>query len=256
MLELATSNAAVRGRRQGERARDLRMHKPRSLSECQDMSLAEELKQTIEDWSDGLVARSPITDVLRRGALTPRAMALYLESLRYLFEGSERNLRIAAERCESLGRKELAAYLRKKASEENGHDRWAIADLAKLPPSATAGIRPASSVVALVDLQTKFIMDEPLYFVAYLQWTEYFSVYVGDLWLDALAMSGYERTQVSAIHNHLETDREHAAVGFREIDALARDFPHPERLIDAVEKSGRVFESLLEEISNEAQRAA
>lgn len=220
------------------------------------MSLAEELKQTIEQWSDGLVARSPIADILRRGALTPRAMALYLESLRYLFEHSERNLRLAAERCEELGRPELAAYLRRKASEEDGHDRWAIADLAKLPPSATADIRPTPAVLALVELQSKFILSEPLLFVAYLQWTEYFSVYVGDLWLDALAMSGYERNQVTAIHNHLETDREHAAAGFREIDALARDFPHPERLIDAVEESGRVFELLLEEISNEARRAA
>lgn len=220
------------------------------------MSLAEELKQTIEEWSDGLIARSPITDVLRRGALTPRAMALYLESLRYLFECSERNLRIAAQRCADLGKGELAAYLSRKASEENGHDRWAIADLNKLPPTATDGIRPTPAVVALVQLQDEFIVAEPLYFVAYLQWTEYFSVYVGDLWLDALAMSGYERSQVSAIHNHLETDREHAAAGFREIDALARDFPHPEGLIDAVEKSGRVFEALLEEISNEARRAA
>ena len=220
------------------------------------MSLAEQLKQTIEHYADDLVNRSPIAEILLRGQLTPRAMALYLESLRYLFACSERNLRIAAERCETLDRREIAAYLRRKASEENGHDRWAIDDLAQLPAAATAGIRPARAIVSLVELQAEFIQAEPLYFVAYLQWTEYFSVYVGDVWLDALAMSGYQRTQVSAIHNHLDTDREHAAVGFREIDALARNFPHPERLIEAVEKAGRVFESLLEEISIEARRAA
>src|ERR1700754_4776571 len=128
------------------------------------MSLAEELKQTIERWSDGLVARSPIADILRRGALTPRAMALYLESLRYLFANSERNLRLAAERCETLGRHDLAAYLRRKSIEENGHDRWAIADLARFPASATEGIRPTPSVVALVELQAAFIRDEPLCF--------------------------------------------------------------------------------------------
>lgn len=83
-------------------------------------------------------------------------------------------------------------------------------------------------------------------FVVYLQWTEYFSVYVGDVWLDALAMSRYQRTQVTAIHNNSETDREHAAARFREIDALARDFPHPERLLEAIEKAGRAVESVLE----------
>jgi hypothetical protein len=220
------------------------------------MSLAEQLKQTIERYADELMQRTPIAEILRRGELTPRAMALYLESLRYLFACSERNLRLAADRCETLGKLEIAAYLRRKATEEDGHDRWAINDLASLPPAATAGIRPARAIVALVELQAEFILTEPLYFVAYLQWTEYFSVYVGDVWLDALAMSGYQRTQVTAIHNHLETDREHAAAGFREIDVLARDFPHPERLIDAVDKAGRVFESLLEEISSEARRAA
>lgn len=125
-----------------------------------------------------------------------------------------------------------------------------------MPPPATEGIRPARAILALVELQEAFIVSEPLCFVAYLQWTEYFSVYVGDVWLDALAMGGYQRNQVTAIHNHLETDREHAAAGFREIDALARDFPQPERLIDAVVKAGQVFESPLEEIAIEARRAA
>jgi hypothetical protein len=220
------------------------------------MTLAEQLKVAIERWADGLVQRSPIAKILQRGELTPRAMALYLESLRYLFANSERNLKLAADRCDKLGRGELAAYLRRKSTEEDGHDRWALDDLARLPSAATAGIRPADAIIALVELQAEFIMCEPLYFVAYLQWTEYFSVYVGDQWLDALAMSGYQRTQVTAIHNHLETDREHAAAGFREIDALARDFPHPERLLEAVERAGRVFESVLEEISIEARRAA
>jgi hypothetical protein len=220
------------------------------------MTLAERLQHTIERYADGLVERTPIADILRRGALTPRAMALYLESLRYLFAHSERNLRIAAERCEALGRHELARYLHRKATEENGHDRWAMADLARLPASATEGIQPTPAVVALVELQSAFIREEPLYFVAYLQWTEYFSVYVGDLWLDALAMNGYPRAHVSAIHNHLETDRDHAAHGFSEIDALARDFPYPERMFDAVDKAGRVFESLLDEVSQEALRAA
>jgi hypothetical protein len=220
------------------------------------MSIAVQLKQSIERYADELVKRSPIAEILARGGLTPRAMALYLESLRYLFACSERNLRLAADRCDLLGRPEIAAYLRRKASEEDGHDRWAIDDLAQLPPAATAGIRPAQAILALVELQAELIETEPLYFVAYLQWTEHFSVYVGDLWLDALAMSGFQRTQVTAIHNHLETDREHAAAGFREIDTLARDFSHPERLIDVVEKAGRVFESLLEEISIEARRAA
>jgi pyrroloquinoline quinone (PQQ) biosynthesis protein C len=220
------------------------------------MSLAEQMKQAIERYATELAERTPIAGLCRRGELTPRAMALYLESLRYLFANSERNLVLAADRCDLLGRSELAQYFRRKSSEEQGHDRWAIADLARLPAAATDGVRPARAVVTLVELQAEFILNEPLCFVAYLQWTEYFSVYVGDMWLDALAMSGYPRAQVTAIYNHLETDRDHSATGFREIDALAQDFPRPRQLLEAVEKSGRVFEALLDEICIEARRAA
>jgi hypothetical protein len=220
------------------------------------MNLAEQMKESIERYANEVAECSPIAKLVLNGRLSSRAMALYLESLRYLFENTQRNLALAAARCDTLGRPALAEYLSRKAKEEVGHDRWAVSDLARLPAAATSGIQPARAVIALVELQVELIESDPLCFVAYLQWAEYFSVYVGDRWLDALAMSGYQRTQVTAIHNHLETDRHHAAAGFRELDALARDFPQPERLIDAVERAGRVFDWLLDEICVEAQRAA
>jgi len=69
-------------------------------------------------------------------------------------------------------------------------------------------------------------------------------------------MSGYKRSQVTAIHNHLETDRAHAAAGFREIDELAEGRVDGTLLLAAVEEAGQVFESLCNEICFEARRAA
>jgi len=197
-----------------------------------------------------------LAEIAQRGELTPRALALYLESLRYLLQNTQRHPSLAAVRCEQLGRGRLAKYFRRKAGEEQGHDRWAIDDLARLPAKAVAGIRPAPAVRALVDLQARFIQDEPLCFVAYLQWAEYFSVHVGDAWLDALAKSGFQRNQVTSIHNHLETDRHHAAAGFNEIDELSDGSADPALLLAAIDQAGSVFESLCNEICTEARRAA
>ncbi|HKP60752.1 MAG TPA: hypothetical protein VJV78_28685 [Polyangiales bacterium] len=220
------------------------------------MSLAQRMKQAIELYAAELGTKTQLAEIARRGELTPRAMALYLESLRYLLQNTQLHLGIAAVRCEQLGHRRLAKYFRRKAGEEQGHDRWAIADLARLPSRAVAGIRPAPAVRALVDLQARFIQEEPLCFVAYLQWAEYFSVHVGDAWLDALAKSGYERSQVSAIDNHLETDRHHAAAGFSEIDELVEAGADPALMLGAIDQAGEVFACLCNEICAEARRAA
>jgi pyrroloquinoline quinone (PQQ) biosynthesis protein C len=220
------------------------------------LSIAERMKQAIEVYAVQLGHKTQLAEIAERGELTPRAMALYLESLRYLFQNTQRHLSLAAQRCEQSGRARLAKYFQRKAGEEQGHDRWAINDLSRLPAKAVAGIRPAPAVRALVELQARFIQDEPLCFVAYLQWAEYFSVHVGDAWLDALAKSGYQRSQVSAIHNHLETDRQHAAAGFSEIDELLEGRADPALLLAAIEQAGSVFESLCDQICAEARSAA
>jgi ferritin len=220
------------------------------------MAVAEQLKDSIDHYTAELGKHTPVYDIARAGKLTARAMALYLESLRYLFENTERHLTVAAIRCEQAKRTKLAAYFRRKAKEENGHARWPISDLAQLPRHAVEGVRPAPAVVELVALQARFIEQEPLCFVAYLQWAEYFSVSVGDLWLDALAMSGFPRAQVTAIFNHLETDRLHAAAGFREIDELLENRIEPSLLMAAVEESGRTFTRLCNQIAATATTRA
>jgi hypothetical protein len=220
------------------------------------MSVAERLKDAIERYAVELFERSALVETARRGELTERAMALYLESLRYLFQHSERNLHVAALRCEELGRGRLAAWFWHKRKQEDGHDRWAMNDLATLPPAAVAGIRPTAAAVSLVELQAQLIEQDPLCFVAYVQWAEHFSAHVGDDWLNALASSGFPRTQVSAIDKHLAVDHEHAAAGFREIEGLLTDSIDVSLLLAAVDRAGRIFEALCNEICAEAHRAA
>jgi hypothetical protein len=219
-------------------------------------SLATQLQMSIEDWADDLRRRSQISAFAKSGKLTPRAVALYLESLRYLLRNSQLNLLLAADTSKQLGCMELSAYFNRKAGEERGHEHWAIDDLERLPDAATAGVRPATAIVSLVELQRTLIAEHPVCFVAYALWAEYFTVLLGDEWLEALATCGFERTQISAITKHLDADREHAARGFGEIDRLWEGQPDRTLIVAAVERAGRIFEEFCDEICVEAARAA
>ncbi len=156
-------------------------------------TLATQLKLAIEVWTSELHSRTELGTLSREGKLSARSVALYLESLRYLFRNSQRNLEVAAAKARDLGDQALSQYFARKAAEEKGHELWAIDDLARFPESVVSGLRPSPAILGLVELQRTLIEEHPVCFVAYALWAEYFTVLVGDEWLDGLAASGFDR---------------------------------------------------------------
>lgn len=219
-------------------------------------TLATQLRTAIESWADDLWQKTALRMLAKEGKLPPRAFALYLESLRFLFKNSQLNLVLASATSDNLGHPELAEYFASKAREETGHDSWASDDLSRLPEAAVVGVCPSPAIVSLVEWQRSLINQHPVCFVAYALWAEYFTVLLGDEWLDSLALSGYERDRVSAITKHLLADREHAARGFAEIDRLWHGQPAAGVILHAVERAGQIFERFCDEIAGEAVRAA
>lgn len=219
-------------------------------------SLAAPLRSAIEAWADTLRENSPLAQVARSGGMTPRALAYYLVSLRFLFRNSEANLRRASACAEQQGRGALARYFAAKAREENGHDAWAHDDLTKLAAEAREQLQPGPAIVALVALQGSLIDEHPVLFVVYALWAEYFTVLLGDEWLDALAGCGFTRDQVSAIANHLEADRAHAAHAFAQIDELWEGTPPAGAMIEVVARAGSLFERFAAEVYAQTRYAA
>ncbi|HKU38917.1 MAG TPA: hypothetical protein VJR89_12240, partial [Polyangiales bacterium] len=217
---------------------------------------AAELRSAIEQWAEGLRRDSRLLGLAKAGKLPSRAFALYLESLRYLFRSSQQNLACAALAARRVQHEELAEYFERKAREEHGHDRWAKRDLAALPAAVGRELQPAPAIEELVALQRSLIDRHPLLMLVYALWAEYFTVLLGDEWLDALARSGYPREQVTAIAKHLDADRQHAALGFAEVDRLWHGQPERAQLVECVQRAGCVFVRFCDEIWSEAQRAA
>jgi hypothetical protein len=211
--------------------------------------LARELQSSIDTWADQLWRESRLAQLTRSGALSERALALYLESLRFLFHHSQRNLAAASTRARTVGNERLANIFGAKASEETGHDQWASRDLSGLTRSAVSGVEPAAGSRRLVELQRELIMDHhPLCFFAYSLWAEYMTVRLGDAWLNALASNGYARTSVTAVANHVDADREHAAEGFAVLDQLWDGQPERALILRSVERAQTLFEAFCDEV--------
>jgi hypothetical protein len=147
-------------------------------------------------------------------------------------------------------------FFQRKTREEDGHERWPAEDLTHLSSTATHRLEPAHSVKGLVELQRASITQHPICFVAYTLWAEYFSILVGDSWLDALEASGYARTQVTAIAKHMDLDRDHAARVLHEIDELDTGALDSKEVIATVERACALFEAFCEEICAVAAEAA
>jgi len=212
-------------------------------------SIAMLLKYKIESWALEAARNSELKRLARTGQLQARSMTLYLESLRFVFEQSQLNLACAAQRCQELCDAELEAYFRSKVQEETGHQLWAVDDLRRFGEHSQ---RPAPSSVALIELQRRAIALHPFCMVAYTVWAEYFTVLLGDDWLDDLAASGYQRDGVTAISKHLEADAVHAAAAFAEIDQLWRGQPESHVLVSIVEEACTLFENFCAEICAES----
>ena len=100
------------------------------------------------------------------------------------------------------------------------------------------------------------VAEHPLLYVAYILWAEYFTVLLGDDWLDALADCGFGRSQLTAVAKHVEADRDHIQSGFGEVDQLWHGEPPADHMLRVVERAGRLFSRFCDEICVEARRAA
>ena len=100
------------------------------------MSRVTVLREVIERTANELRQTSALATLVKQGKITPRAIALYLESLRYLFSHSPALLRAAAQRSDALGRVGLGDYFRAQSPRGAG-----ARQLGQLGPRSLAASR-------------------------------------------------------------------------------------------------------------------
>ncbi|HEX3594564.1 MAG TPA: iron-containing redox enzyme family protein [Polyangiaceae bacterium] len=186
------------------------------------MSSTSSLYAALVDVSKEAVRRldeHPVGGRLVRGNLPAPLYAAYLTHVVRQVRESAPMLADASRRLERRGRGTLAALLGTKASEEDGHDRWALDDLAVLgvtPEQVYAS--PAPAALNAYVAWTRYCAEQAPTAVLGLAWVlEWFGYARAGRAADNLvAHSGIPRIEsaVKFLRGHGEADRHH-------IEALA-----------------------------------
>jgi hypothetical protein len=208
------------------------------------------MREDIDAFADDVRKTSRLLQLARTGKLSPHALGRYLRSIHYLLLHTPIHLSLA-ERCAiERGHPDLARYFALKRDEETGHDRWAEADIARLTDRFGVVVPedPMPAMKVLVDANASTIRENPVLYLAYILFAEYFMVVIGPEWLRAVREKcGVPESLMSAIGNHVELDQDHVEEGCAEIDTLV-DVRCAREMREALRGMTRRFSAFCDEL--------
>lgn len=192
------------------------------------------------------------------GELSSAAVERYLVVLRYMIANTPPNLVRARDRAQEAGLDALAAYYAEKLEEEDGHERWADHDLEVLRSSRdlTAHSAPVPAAIELNAFLQRVIDRDPVLYLAYVLWAEYFTTLAGGELVQYLV----ERCDVPAeamtcLAKHVELDKDHTEENLDVIDGLVDDASMLAPLRSVLQTSMALFDRASDQIL-EAELAA
>ena len=170
-------------------------------------------------------AESPLYRAAAQGTFTPAAARRYLASVRYLIGQTVPHLRRARDVACARQARELAEHFSQKLAEEDGHERWAEADLAALRERFGGDPADVSPPMRALVAYLEWTIDrDPRLYLAYILFAEYLIALRADDWLDLLeSRCGIPKSTMTVIAHHAELDRHHAREGIDAIDTLVTD---------------------------------
>jgi len=216
------------------------------------------LKSEIENYAQSLAQSSELIRAAEKGLLTSRHISAYVSGLLFLIRGALRVLDRAERRARAKGDLSLADYYHQKLSEEEGHDRWAQGDLAKLPPAEEYGRNLSTAALGrLLTYLDRVVAQDPCLFLPYMLLAEYLTVLVGPGWLRTLeTRCGIPQSSVTVVANHVELDKEHVMEGIQAIDFLANSADNIQPMLTVLRRSFSYLEEFLDEILSTVSHAA
>lgn len=224
--------------------------------------IADALRYEVELHAHRLRVDNRFLRLAREGAVEPRAIGRYLVALRFMIGNTPPNLRLAAKRAADEGRTDLASYYAEKCQEEDGHERWAEDDLAAFV--AEFGFRPQPEPVpAFVELQRMLhstIELDPVLYLSYVFWAEYFVVLVGGEFIECLVQRcGLPPQTLTCLAKHVVLDEGHTDENIANIDRLVSEPRYLEPMRATLRTAMALFDRATEQMLEsqlELERAA
>ena len=214
------------------------------------------LKIKIECFYQHMRTTNPLFLNAKNGKLGPKHIVKYLSNIHFLVAHTPIHLHQALERSKLSGQEDLSNYYEKKIPEEQGHDQWAIDGLSKL--NENQGLSLFKNILPtmkkLVEYNQKMIQKDPLSYLSYIFFSEYFTVLGAEEWLNDLEIKcGIPKSMMSIIGNHATLDKDHIQEDLKILKKITENNPstaqaHTKSLIHELETSMLNFEHFCTEV--------
>jgi pyrroloquinoline quinone (PQQ) biosynthesis protein C len=191
--------------------------------------IADSLRAQIEQYAATFNSQNPLFTYASKGLLSVEHLTLYLANVRAVVAHTPIHLARALEAAQRRSDTHLATHFAERIREEDGHEEWAILDLATVSRDAkTARTDVLPSVRAQLAHIEATIDEDPTLYLAYILFAEYITVLVGPALLSMLEeRCGIPRSAMSVVANHAELDVHHVQDALEKIDDLVGS---PEKL--------------------------
>jgi pyrroloquinoline quinone (PQQ) biosynthesis protein C len=213
--------------------------------------IADALRLEIEAHAARVRMSNPLLRRAAAGENSPVAVELYLVTLRYMIANTPSHLDRARDRSRETGLDDLATYYREKLAEEDGHERWADHDLRVLRGhrKIVSQPSPVPAAIRLSAFLRRTIEKDPVLYLAYLLWAEYFTTLVGGEVIEHLVSRCHVPADaLTCLANHVELDKEHTEENLDALDALVDEPRMLEPLRRVLDTSMALFDRMCEEI--------
>lgn len=178
------------------------------------------LKEEIQNFSQYMLSDSPLFSGAKKGKITKDIILRYLSNINYLVEHTPIHLKNAISSSRKISNSALEEYYRDKFIEEQGHNLWAEKDVHSFGKNAI-DFDLCSSMLNLTEYLNQITTKDPVAYIAYPLFAEYFTVLVGEPWLNDLeTYCGIPKSQMSVVGNHVELDKHHVAHDFEHIEQI------------------------------------
>ncbi len=209
-------------------------------------SRVQQLMACFQETTERFHASAPMV-MLSTGRFGP---GHYREYLRQVFHHTRDNpglMALAASKLRGRDR-ELGVWWLKHALEEQGHDQWALQDLAQLGEDVSAV--PLENPLPTTRALHAFAMDQiqqrgPLGHLGYLWLLEFLPTRSGDHYLALLARQGIPEQAMSFLIRHARIDAHHTQLLCRYADHMVRSAADLDQVCQAMQATGRVYEDFL-----------
>jgi pyrroloquinoline quinone (PQQ) biosynthesis protein C len=213
--------------------------------------IADALRLEIEAHAARVRMSNPLLHRAAAGEVSPAAVERYLVTLRYMIANTPPNLALARDQARDAELDALAVYYSEKLAEEDGHERWADHDLQVLRDHGDFAHHrdPAPSAVVLNRFLQRTIHRDPVLYLAYVLWAEYFTTLVGGEVVQHLVERCHMPAEaLTCLSKHVELDKDHTEENLDALDALVGDPRMLEPLRRVLDTSMALFDRLCEEI--------